>query len=256
MKSILVILLSLFLVCTYSFSYAQEKTLIFAADPSYPPFEVYDPSTSSFTGYDIEIAEALCQQMAVNCEFIPVVAPDLLPGLNEGKYDAAMKALTISPVRQKLVSFTNPYYSSDGSFVALAAANLDLSPKKLANLSIGVQQTSVFENYLHSKYKDQVAIKPYVHLEEALEALSTGEINIVLGDTPLIKHWLAGESPGAYKIIATVAPDKNIVGDGYGIAVHKDNKKLLNALNKALDEIKKNGTYNKITQKYFGQTKQ
>ncbi|CAN5459504.1 arginine ABC transporter substrate-binding protein [soil metagenome] len=252
MKIIFSLFLCLLLTCYFPLSNAQLKPLVFATDATYPPFETYDPSSTSIVGYDIDIANALCQQMLIKCKFIHVSFNEIFKGLNQGKYDAIISAVSITPARQKLYDFTAPYYIATGSFVALTSSNLDLTAPKLANSHIGVLGGTAFEAYLKAKYNNLLNIHPYQHIEEALADLSSQKINIVLGDTPVITNWIANQNPGEYKIIGVAAPDKNIFGTGVGIVVRKNNKELLNALNNALATIKKNGNYNKITQEYFG----
>lgn len=252
MKILLSLLLGFFITYYSPINYAETKPLVFATDATHPPFETYDSTTDAFSGYDIDITNALCKQMLIKCQFVHVPFQQLLDGLNKGKYDAVIRALSITPTRLKLVAFTNPYYDTNGSFIAATDKNLDLSPSKIANSTIGVQQGTTYETYLNAKYKNLLTIRPYQHNEEALADLANQQLTIVLGDTPVIKNWLATKNPGEYKIIGVTPPDKEIFGTGFGIAVRKNNQKLLNALNKALATIKKDGTYNKITQQYFG----
>jgi ABC-type amino acid transport substrate-binding protein len=245
----------LLLALSSSFAGAQVKTITFGTDPDYPPFEYFDVSTSTIRGYDIDIAEALCKQMGAHCIFKDASLIELLNRLNKGEYDAVIRAMAITSTHQQQADFTNPYYATNGSFVAASDAHLSLDKQKLAGRVIAVEEDTAFAGYVKSQYANVAIIKPYEHLQEAFNALSNKQVDVVLGDTPVINQWLRNQAyvlPGGYEIIGRTGPDKNIFGDGFGIAVRKGNTALLNDLNKALAAIKANGTYDNITAQYFG----
>lgn len=252
MRTLILAITALLLLFSGSSSYAAPQHLVFATDASYPPFENTDYSTGNLIGYDIDLAKALCNQMGVQCGFVNVPFPELLNGLNAGKYDAVIRSLSITPERQKLVDFTNPYFATNGSFVAAASSNLNASPQTLRNKTIGVQEGTTFQKYLKAKYSNIAYIRTYEYIEEALHDLTLHNVDVVLGDKPVIEAWVQQQPNNAYQVIGETTYDKSIFGSGFGIAVKKGNTELLNALNKALAVIKSNGVYQKVTEDYFG----
>jgi arginine transport system substrate-binding protein len=247
MKKILLALIS-FLFCNLLYA-APIKTIRFAMEATYPPFEFIDES-GQIKGFDIDVANALCKQLNAQCTFSNQSFNSLIPSLKIGKFDALISSLGVTPERLKQVSFTNPYYEPSGSFVAPAAKRYKLSD--IADKTIAVQQSSTFEKYLQDKYKDRVIIKTYGSVQDAFLDLVSGRVDMVLVDTPIALDWLKQKNAQGYVIVQKPVVDPKYFGTGYGIAVNRGNTELLNALNAALAAIKADGTYNKITEKYFG----
>lgn len=228
---------------------APIKTIRFATEATYPPFEFVDEN-GTIQGFDIDVANALCKQMKAECTFSNQAFSSLIPSLQLGKFDALAAALGITAERQNQVAFTNSYYEPSASFVALSDKHYTLT--NLKGKTIGVQTGSTFEKYLQDKYGNQITVKTYASAQEAFLDLLSNRIDMVLADTPIATAWLKQEKNNTqYAIIDKPIVDHDYFGAGYGIATRKDNAELVNALNKALAEIKANGTYDKIVKKYF-----
>ena len=226
------------------------KTIRFATEATYPPFEYIDES-GQIKGFDIDIANALCQQMKVQCTFSNQSFNSLIPSLKLGKFDGIIAALGVTPEREKQVSFTSSYYEPSASFVAPLDKHYTMA--SLVGKKIGVQQGSTFEKYLNDHYRSKVTVKTYASIQDAFLDLVSGRVDIVLADTPIAKAWLKQDkNSNKYSIIDKPIVDHAYFGTGYGIAVRKNDTELLNALQKALAEIKANGKYNEIVKKYFG----
>jgi arginine transport system substrate-binding protein len=235
-------------MCNFVFA-EQIKTIRFATEATYPPFEFIDAS-GKIKGFDIDIANALCKKLNAQCTFSHQSFNSLIPSLNIGKFDALISALGITAERQKQVAFTHPYYEPSGSFIAAKSKNYALSdiPSKI----VGVQQSSTFETYIRDKYAGKVTMKTYASIQDAFLDLVSGRLDIVLADTPIALAWFKQDKNGInYSIIDKPIVDPTYFGAGYGIAVRKDEQALLNALNKALAEIKADGTYATIAKTYF-----
>lgn len=250
MKKLLSLLtLSTLLLVNVVLAGAIEK-IRFATEATYPPFEYIDES-GTLKGFDIDIANALCQQIKAQCTFSHQTFSSLIPSLKLGKYDALISTINITDERKKQVAFTHAYYSPSGSFVGASAKHYSLAD--LAGKTIGVQQGSTFEKYIQDKYGKKVTLKTYASIQEAFLDLASGRVDIVLSDTPIIQVWLKQDGNSKnFSLIGAPIVDATFFGEGYGIAVRQNETELLNALNNALAVIKANGTYNTIMQKYFG----
>ncbi|MBV9576481.1 MAG: transporter substrate-binding domain-containing protein [Gammaproteobacteria bacterium] len=228
---------------------APVKTLKFAMEATYAPFEYIDES-GSVSGYDVDIAKAICHELQADCVFSNQTFSGLIPSLQTGKYDALISALGITTERQKQVAFTHSYYEPSGSFVAAIVKHYTLSA--LLGKTIGVQIGSTYEKYLQATYGNKITIKTYASIQDAFLDLSADRINVVLADTPIVQAWLKQtENAKQYALITKPIVNPNYFGAGYGIAVRKDNIALLQDLNNALAKIKANGVYANITKKYF-----
>ena len=229
----------------------SQKPLQFATEATYPPFEYIDQS-GKIKGFDIDIAKALCTQMQRQCEFHNAPWDSLIPSLKLGKYDALIGAMAITAERKQQVAFTNPYYMDTVSFVAPMSEKLQVTPAGMKGKTIGVQGGTVLQQYLQSTYGSAVSVKTYASQEQALMDLQAGRVDAVLGDTPLVKTWLKQQKGSTYGVAGKPITDKKYFGQGFGIAVNKDNTQLVQQLNTALAAIKKNGQYQKIVTQYFG----
>ena len=244
-RNVIFIIAALFVMQS---TFADEiKEIRFATEATYPPFE-YQDETGKIKGFDIDIANAICAEMKAQCTFTNQSFSSLIPSLELGKFDAIIAALGITAERQKEVSFTNSYYAPSASFIASASKHYKLG--NLSGKTIGVQQGSTFEKYLNDKYGNKVTAKPYASIQEAFLDLVAGRVDLVIADTTIAQIWLKQNK--AYIIVEKPISDTEYFGTGYGIAVSKTNKALLDALNVALKRIKANGEYDKIIKEYFG----
>jgi len=246
MKKIIYLLIANLLLCKTLYA-ASIPTIHFATEATYPPFEYID-ETGKIKGFDIEIAQAICQQMKASCQFDNQAFNSLLPSLALGKFDAIISALGITKEREQQVAFSNSYYTPSGSFTALTTRKYTLND--LQGKTIGVQIGSTYEKYLNDNYGDHITIKTYASIQDALLDLKSERIDMVLADTPIIQTWIKQDR--SYSIVDKPISNANYFGTGYGIAVRHDNQALQQAVNAALAAIKSNGTYTKIAKKYFG----
>jgi len=237
-------------VSTNSSIPGKVKTIRFATDATYPPFEYVD-DTGNMKGYDIDIANALCTQMQAQCEFTNSSFEKLIPALNARKYDAIIATVGISDMRRNELKFTNVNYNPSLSY--LAPMEKHYNAGDIIGKNIGVVKGSTFESYLKNKYRKDVIAKPYDTINDALTDLQAGHVDMVLGDTIAIKYWLSqGSNSKTFGVIVGPVINNQYFGSGFGIGVRQNDNESLNAINKALIEIKVNGMYNKITRKYFG----
>ena len=230
----------------------QAATLKFATEATYPPFESVE-SSGNITGYDIDIMNAVCAVMKTKCTIENAPFDSLIPSLNIGKYDAIISALSITPQREKVVAFTQPYYLVTITVIAPKDSTLALNSASLKGKTIGVQGDTTFYQYLKAKYGNVVKINTYKSQESAFADLTNGRVDAVMGDTPLNAAWLKqGNNAQHYLYVGQPIEDVTYFGPGYGIAVKKTNSKLLAQLNTALETIKKDGQYQQINHKWFG----
>lgn len=226
------------------------RIIRFATEATYPPFEYIDAS-GKIKGFDIDIAQALCMRMKTQCTFTNQPWESLIPSLKLGKFDALIGALAITDVRKQQVDFTDAYFSNAGSFVAPTDKHLTLSPTGLRDKIIGVQGGTTMEQYLATEYGHEVKIKTYASQQDAFLDLTSGRLDAVLGDMPTVTDWLKKHDGNKYEMIGEPIESPKFFGVGYGIAVKKGNKELLDALNQALKDIKTDGTYERIADAYF-----
>ncbi|ABQ98581.1 TPA: lysine/arginine/ornithine ABC transporter substrate-binding protein [Haemophilus influenzae] len=219
---------------------AQELT--FAMEPSYPPFETTNEK-GEIIGFDVDVANAICQEIQATCKFKSETFDSLIPSLKAKRFDAAISAIDITDARAKQVLFSDAYYDSSASYVALKGKATLESAK-----NIGVQNGTTFQQYTVAETK-QYSPKSYASLQNAILDLKSGRIDIILGDTAVLSDMISKEPE--IQFVGEKVTNKKYFGNGLGIAMHKSNKDLAAQLNKGLAAIKANGEYQKIYDKWM-----
>lgn len=228
--------------------FAQDRTVRMGTEGYYPPFNFFD-SAGSVKGFDIDIGNALCEQMDVKCEWVTTDWDGIIPALNSSKFDTIIASMAITESRREKVSFSDPYYFNAARIVAIKDLKLKGgSPKDLKGLIIGAQSGTGEVKILDKHFPD-AEVKRYPKLDDALLDLKTGRLDAVLASQFVTGAWLKKEEGACCEFIGdSFVLDEN---EGTGIAVRKDDTELLTALNKAIKDIVTNGTYNTIREKYF-----
>jgi polar amino acid transport system substrate-binding protein len=224
----------------------QTKTEFnWSCSGQYRPFNYYDES-NNLTGFDVEIGNALSKKMGL--EPIPVTAPwdSLINGLQAKRYDAILGSMSITTEeRKKQVSFSDSYYVSGGQLFVNKASGIKSAADLKKDTKIGVLTTSTYDKEAR-KYSQNIV--NYQSDETALRDLDSGRLQAVITDRFVGK--LAIDETGLKNI--TMVGDLLFVEE-VGIAFRQDDDSLRENVNKALQEIKEDGTYLQISNKYFGQ---
>ena len=223
---------------------AAEK-LKLGTEGAYPPFNLIDAS-GQVGGFDVEIGQALCAKMAVECEVVTSDWDGIIPALNAKKFDAIIASMSITEERKAAVDFTEPYYTNKLQFVAPKAGEFKTDKASLKGKVIGAQRATIAGTWLEDNLDGVVDIKLYDTQENAYLDLSSGRLDGILADTFVQWEWLKSDAGQSFEFKGEPVFDN----DKIGIAVRK-NDPLRERLNKALAEIVEDGTYKKINDKYF-----
>jgi polar amino acid transport system substrate-binding protein len=228
---------------------AEWKKVKIATEGVYPPFNYIEQG--KLTGFDVEIANALCARMKVECEIVTQDWDGMIPGLVASKYDAIVASMAITDERKKKVDFTDKYYNTPAHFMAAKSSDIkDVSPAALAGKTIGVQGSTTQAAFLEQKYKKS-EIKTYQSVDDASADLAAGRVDLVLSDKVLLNEWLRkSKEASCCALVGSDLRDPSF-GIGKGIAVRKENPELRDKFDAALKEIRADGTYQKINEKYF-----
>lgn len=236
MKKLL--LISLFLSSGGTFA----QNITFATEATYPPFESIN-AKGEIVGFDIDIANAICNAIKAKCSFKNEAFDSLIPSLITGRggFNAAIAAIGITPEREKKVAFTVPYFVNTTSFIALNSTKME--DVKI----VGVQNGTTLQKYLldAGKYK----VVPYASIQNAILDIKNKRVDAVFGDTLVLQETLKSEK--GLHLVGDAIKDEKYFGIGDGIAVNKANKKLVADLNRGIEKIKTDGTYQKIYDKWF-----
>lgn len=229
---------------------AADKFVI-GTEGAYPPFNKIE-ADGTITGFDVEIGKALCAKMGADCTVVAQDWDGIIPGLLAKKYDMIIASMFITEERKKQVSFTNPYYlAAMTRVVPKDSALADYNPETLKGKTIGAQSGTTQADFIAAVYPD-ADIKLYPTQDEVNLDMVNGRLDMQVGDMLPLLDWTTKNKDGeCCKLAGDPITDPKFVGEGVGIAVRQDDNALREKLNKALDEIRKDGTYKQINDKYF-----
>jgi arginine/ornithine transport system substrate-binding protein len=217
---------------------------------AYPPFSETSPD-GSIVGFDIDIANALCAEIGEECNMVKTDWDGIIPALLEGKCDAIIASMSITPERQEVIDFTNKYYQTPAKFVAAADAGLEDTPESLSGKVVGVQRGSIHQGFMEGEFPD-VELRLYGTQDEAHLDLAAGRLDAVMADTIAIEDGFLKTPAGeGYAFFGQSYSIPKYHGPGAGIGVRKGEDDLRESLNAAIEAIRESGQYDEIADKYF-----
>jgi polar amino acid transport system substrate-binding protein len=221
-----------------------------ASEGARPPYNYLDGN--ELAGFEIDLGNALCAQMSVTCNFVTQDWDNLVPGLIKHRYDAIMAAVEITDEAQAKIAFSTPYVRMPSAFFAAKDSGpMTTAPSALAGKKIGVVSESAHETYARSQFEQSVIV-PYGSLEEAILDLAEGRLDLVLDSKDVLSDFSKSRREAqCCAFVGDVAHDPAYFGKGIGIGFRRDDTKLRQNFDKALSDLRANGTYAKIRAKYF-----
>ncbi len=216
----------------------------------YAPFEYMDSATGQYEGFDMDLLRELGKREGYKIEIVSMTLDGLIPALMADNIDVAVSALTITPERSEKVDFTKPYINA-GLTVMTTRDNAPKikSLKDLEGKCLCAEIGS--SGALFMKRIPGTTIRTFNSAADAFLELNKNGCYAMLNDGPVNKYFLRQD---AAKSMNLVALDWVVSDDQYGFAVKKGNAELLKKLDDALDAMKKDGTYDRIYDKWFGDT--
>ncbi len=226
-------------------AHAKDRTLSVATDATFVPFEYMEDG--KMTGFDIELVEALAKQMGDTVKWTQIDFKGLIPGLVAKRFDMAVSAIYITDARKKVVDFTNTYYPG-GLVILTKADNKDIkSPEDLSGKKVSVQVGTKSVDFLKTNYPEAVLVEVEKNTQ-MFDLLDIDRVDAtVTGKPAAIVYAKTNEN-------VQVIPEQVTVEE-YGMAVRKDLPELTADLNKAIDALKADGTYDALVTKWFGNVK-
>lgn len=222
--------------------------LTIAIDPFYPPMEYVAEDLKTYIGYDIDLAKAITAKLGVQAEFVAVDWDGILPGLTTGKYDVIMSSMNITAERQKQVNFVE-YAKMSQVFVSRKGINVK-SEKDLAGKVVAVQAETTSHIWADEvkagNVKDIKEIRAFKTATDAFQELKSGRADVVVIDEPVGLYYVNLDA-AAFTITGRAMEPEAI-----GIAIRKEDKSLQAAIEKALKDLRDDGTYLKIAKEWFG----
>ncbi|MEK4760642.1 transporter substrate-binding domain-containing protein [Viridibacillus sp. FSL E2-0187] len=214
---------------------------------TYAPYNFMNKD-KEYTGFDVDIAKELAKRLDVKAKFVAQDFSGLIPGLQKGKYDALLSQVTITPDREKQVDFTAPYITNDVKVIVKEDNTSIKSVEDFKGKKIGVGLGTNDEAFLRNELMPKVGdfkINTYDDVITTLKDLDAGRVDATINNVYALKPII---EKNGFKVKAVGEPIKS---DQAAVAVKKGNKELVEAMNKALADMKKDGTYKEIFVKWF-----
>ncbi|WP_338555037.1 transporter substrate-binding domain-containing protein [Paenibacillus sp. KS-LC4] len=225
----------------------QSGKLVIATSENYP-FEYTDEKTGEFIGYDVDLAQAIADEIGVDIEWKKFLFADLLNALQLGEADMIISSMYITEEREKIVDMSDKYLDSGMAIVKRKGDNSVSSLDDLDGKTIGVKTQGRSEREAEALIAQgkKIKVRSYATVEEGLEALRSREVDIVFNDY-LKQASYNQHYPEAQLELVGGAFTK----EGFGIAVVKGQTELLQVVNQVIHRLQENGDADVLYSKWL-----
>lgn len=226
---------------------AASSKIVIGLDDNFPPMGFRDAKTNDIVGFDVDLAREAAKRIGAEVEFKPIDWNAKEAELSGKRVDALWNGLTITDKRKEQIAFTAPYL--ENRQIVIVTANSPIKTKAdLAGKVVGVQEGS---SAVEAVEKDAISkklktLRKFGDNVAALMDLSSGRLDALVVDEVVGRYYTA-KKPGDYVVL-----DENFGTEEYGVGVRKDDAALLDKLQKAMDDMKKDGTAARISTQWFG----
>lgn len=230
---------------------ARRVAIRFLTDSDFPPFNYFDED-NVLTGFNVDVARAICLELDAACDIQVRPWATLLPALAKGEAEAVIASHSATPNTLRVADFTDRYYFTPARFAGKrATAKLDATPEGLEGMRIAVAKGTAHEAYLRAFFRDST-IRVFESVELARDALTTGAADLLFDDGISLAFWLNGTaSKACCEFKGGPFAEPKYFGDGIGIAVKRDDAQLKTMINSALKRMRESGRYEELLLRYF-----
>ncbi|PJG59476.1 ABC transporter substrate-binding protein [Aeromonas cavernicola] len=228
----------------------EWKEIRIGVEGAYPPFS-WTEASGEVKGFDIDIANALCEEMKAKCTLIKQDWDGIIPALLSRKFDAIIATMDITEERKNKVDFTQKYQHIPARFAAKKGTEVQLDKAFMEGKSVAVQRATSMDTFITDNFPN-ATIKRYGTADEAYLDLKSGRVDYVLADSAAINDGLLKKEGGdQFEFVGPALTDPKWFGQGAGIAVRKTDSDLKAQFNVAIQALRANGKYKAINDKYF-----
>ncbi|MEK6265609.1 MAG: transporter substrate-binding domain-containing protein [Clostridium sp.] len=223
----------------------EHGDLIYGSDKNTPPLRYLNPENGQYEGLVIDYLNALSIELGVNIKMKPMIWNEALEALEKGDIDFA--DMHASKDRSRNFIFTDPIYYQRGAILT-KKSNINIkTPRDINGKTIAAIKGDYVFEHISENYTDVIGVETE-NLRDAISLLEKNEVDAVLGDESVINYYLTNETLNReYSILNEYLYERAAV-----IGVKKDNEKLLIIINKAIYQLQKDSTMEKIYEKWFG----
>jgi L-cystine transport system substrate-binding protein len=222
----------------------KEGELRIGTEGTYPPFTFHDKN-GELTGFDVEIAKEVAKRLGVKPVFMETQWDAMFAGLDAKRFDMIANQVGIRPDRQEKYDFSVPYTTSAAVLVAHKDNNKVSKFEDIKGLKSAQSMTSNYADLARSYGAEIVGVEGF---NQAIELLSSKRVDVTINDKLSVLDFLKQKPDAPIKIVATHEDASQS-----GLMFRKGSDTLVAEVNKALKEMMEDGTYLKISEKWFGQ---
>ncbi|WP_394839452.1 ABC transporter substrate-binding protein [Pendulispora rubella] len=225
----------------------KSGTLMTCTNLPHAPFEFERDRT--IVGFDVDMIDLVAKKLGVKQAFVDTSFENLKAGtlLDSGQCDVVAASLTITEERRKNVDFSEPYFDAHQVLLVKRGSGItDLGTLKASGKPIGAQANTIGEDFIKSKGFQPISFES---TEAVLQALRSGRVDAIIEDQPAVQNWMKEAAHANFQVAAQLES-----GEKIGFAVKKGNGKLLAAINEVIAQARADGTYERLREKWFGQS--
>lgn len=232
---------------------AVERRVVmrFLTESEFPPFNFYDDE-GVLTGFNVDLARALCLELNVACDIQVREWEELLPALTRGEADAVIAAHVVNAKALRTVDFTDRYFHTAARFAGpREGTKPEITPDGLEGKRIGVVKGTAHEAYLAEFFR-LGQIQAFDTSDRAREALIQGKLDVIFDDGISLVLWLNGTaSKDCCELRGGPFLEPRFFGEGIAIAIPKGDARLKSDLNGALKRVRASGRLDELMMQYF-----
>jgi ABC-type amino acid transport substrate-binding protein len=190
--------------------------------------------------------------MGANCAFVVQDWDGIIPGLLAQKYDAIIASLYITDERRERIAFSDKYYQVPARFIVPKSSELEITVEGMKGAVVGTQRATSFERFMRDELSD-IDLRVYATMEEAYLDLQSGRVDAIMADVVAASEGFLKTPEGeGYEFRGPEYSGAKWFGYGAGVGVRKEEAHIADAFSKAIAEIRADGTYQKLADKWFG----
>lgn len=225
------------------FETVQAGRLTVGSDIPFPPFEFREGG--ELTGFDVEMVEEMASRLELRVRWVDTSFDTIFTQLAAGRFDAVASATTITEERQRQVSFTEPYFSAQQALTVNTreTPGIESVEDLESGQVVAVQKGTTGEIWVRENLPEGVDIRSFPEAPDTYTALEAANVTAVIFDEA--SAVTEAEKREALEVVQQID-----TGERYGFAVDPRNEELLDALNGVLEEVKEDGTYQRIFDRF------
>jgi polar amino acid transport system substrate-binding protein len=234
-----------------------QQQLQAGSECTYFPFNFRD-TDGVLKGYDIDVGNELGKRLGVKIDWVCQKWDGMLPALLANKFDLIVASMSITEERRQRIDFSESYRVSIGQFVGAKSKgyklfNADKTPDPAAfkGIRVGLQRATTYDNWIQAKVPGATVVR-YDTVEQLYLELKSGRVDVIMTN-PMKTHleFLSKPDGAGFEVVGPQLEDEKYFGTGVGVGVRKGNPELLKRIDTAILAMRKDGTLDAFSKKYF-----